>query len=76
MDWVAKFMIFSIVDGDFGDWSSYTACSVSCGGGGKKTRTRVCDSPAPAYNGTTCSGKALEETTCVTQHCPGIYITL
>ena len=75
MDWVAEFIIFSIVDGVFGEWSSYTACSVSCGGG-KITRTRVCDSPAPAYSGKPCSGKALEETTCGTCHCPGIYITL
>lgn len=61
------------VDGGFGDWSLYGACSASCGGG-KRRRTRSCDNPTPAYGGKNCSslGPSMETMACNTQKCPGI----
>ena len=59
--------------GDFSDW---TTCSVSCGGG-SHMRTRVCDSPAPQYGGEDCTvdGSADSETeSCNSDPCPGKLI--
>lgn len=47
-----------------GGWSEWSACSASCNGG---TRTRSCNSPAPAYGGASCSGADREA--CNTQAC-------
>jgi hypothetical protein len=47
-----------------GGWSAWSACSASCNGG---TRTRSCNSPAPAFGGTQCSGAGSEA--CNTQAC-------
>jgi len=43
------------VDGEWGDWSSFSSCSKSCGSG-LKYRTRQCDNPAPSDGGENCSG--------------------
>eukprot|EP00795_Rhopilema_esculentum_P015293 gene15293-6507_t len=58
------------VDGGYGPWSSYGSCSVSCGTG-TKTRTRSCNSPLPAYNGTDCSklGPARQSAECSSKPC-------
>ncbi|XP_041349175.1 hemicentin-1-like [Gigantopelta aegis] len=64
------------VDGqwsEFGEWSPYTECSVSCGGGAQsRTRTRTCSAPKPQYGGADCVGEAIEgdERECNTQPCP------
>ena len=50
-----------------GGWSTWSSCSVSCGGNG--TRTRTCSNPKPARNGKPCAGKSAE--VCVTPRCPG-----
>ena len=50
-----------------GGWSSWSPCSVSCGGG---VRARNCSNPTPAHGGKPCSGDATE--TCNTQLCPGM----
>ena len=52
--------------GDFGDWSE---CSMSCGGG-TKSRSRTCTSPAPANGGAECEGDAEETESCNTEPCP------
>lgn len=57
------------IDGGFGDWISWTDCSVSCGGG-KKYRSRFCDSPIPSFGGKNCSGNFSEESFCKTFPCP------
>ncbi|MEK7519646.1 MAG: thrombospondin type-1 domain-containing protein, partial [Patescibacteria group bacterium] len=36
-----------------GDWSAFSSCSVSCGGG---IQTRTCTNPSPANGGAACSG--------------------
>jgi hypothetical protein len=41
------------VDGNWGKWSNWGACSVTCERG-TQTRTRRCDDPAPSYNGKYC----------------------
>ncbi|XP_074657985.1 uncharacterized protein LOC141910975 [Tubulanus polymorphus] len=61
------------IDGHWGRWSTYTACSVSCGKGTRQ-RTRRCDDPAPRNGGATCTGNATETTTCF-QKCLGKYDT-
>jgi len=57
------------VNGTWGEWSKYGACSNTCGGGHKK-RSRSCDNPAPAHGGKDCPGKGDMSTDCNTQPCP------
>eukprot|EP00794_Sanderia_malayensis_P011287 gene11287-12468_t len=56
------------VDGGFSEWSKFGSCSVSCGSG-FKYRTRLCNNPLPAYNGTDCVGDLREALHCVIEHC-------
>ena len=41
------------VHGNWGAWTKFHKCSVSCGGG-KKLRTRSCDNPSPSNGGSQC----------------------
>ncbi|KAF7648727.1 hypothetical protein LDENG_00152740 [Lucifuga dentata] len=56
-------------DGSWGPWSSWTACTKSCGGG-VHSRRRECDSPSPEGEGNYCEGLGAEVTACNTNHCP------
>ncbi|XP_061172012.1 semaphorin-5A-like [Saccostrea echinata] len=56
------------VNGNWGQWSSYGACSVTCGMGTHQ-RTRSCNNPAPSGGGSTCPGDALEAKTCFDVTC-------
>jgi hypothetical protein len=47
-----------------GGWSSWSSCSVACGGG---TQTRSCTQPIPANGGSSCSGSTSQA--CNTQAC-------
>ena len=58
------------VHGEWGDWSSWATCSVTCGGG-RKSRSRNCDSPAPAHGGNNCTGHETEGIDCNGEACPG-----
>merc|ERR1712243_344793 len=58
----------SIVNGGWGSWGSWSACSRTCGSG-TQSRTRSCDSPAPANGGDQCPGTNITTTTCNTQCC-------
>ncbi|XP_021098568.1 hemicentin-1 [Heterocephalus glaber] len=58
------------VDGGWGNWQSWSHCSVSCGGG-EKTRKRLCDNPVPSKGGRSCRGDATQVSRCNTQACPG-----
>ena len=42
------------VDGEWGDWTAWSSCSATCGGGTQR-RERRCDSPEPAGEGQLCS---------------------
>jgi len=58
----------SPVDGGWSAWV-WGACSAACGGG-KKTGTRQCDTPAPGCGGKACVGDASKTETCNEQPCP------
>ncbi|XP_060581396.1 SCO-spondin-like [Ruditapes philippinarum] len=57
------------VDGKFSDWSAWTICSHSCGGG-VKFHTRKCVFPNGVTHGQNCSGAKSEQNTCGTELCP------
>ena len=69
------YLFILIVDGNWGEWSNFEMCTVSCGGG-SQIRRRVCDDPPAQFGGRHCllSGseteRATEETD--TQLCGGI----
>uniref|UniRef100_A0A3P8V8E3 SCO-spondin n=1 Tax=Cynoglossus semilaevis TaxID=244447 RepID=A0A3P8V8E3_CYNSE len=56
-------------DGGWGQWSNWTECTKSCGGG-IQSRRRHCDSPSPEGEGNYCEGLGTEVITCNTNHCP------
>ena len=61
-----------LLDGNWGQWSAWTTCTVSCGGG-NQTRTRQCDNPSPANGGSNCPPETDQKEslqTCGTQLCP------
>ncbi|VDI03482.1 Hypothetical predicted protein [Mytilus galloprovincialis] len=57
------------IAGKWGSWKDWSMCSVSCGGG-RQTRVRSCDNPAPANNGPDCSGPGLQGRQCGKKPCP------
>ena len=60
------------IPGGYTPWSNFTECSVSCGGGGTRYRTRNCTNPEPQYGGKNCSeiGKPLQIQECNLTPCP------
>ena len=57
------------VDGAWSEWSSWTQCSKSCGGG-VKVRERSCTNPPPKGNGKSCAGELEETGACSENPCP------
>ncbi|KAL8625611.1 hypothetical protein ACOMHN_043886 [Nucella lapillus] len=55
------------VDGVFSDWSPWSECDVTCGGG-VKLRSRTC--VGPLFGGKDCDGAKLENVTCNAHACP------
>lgn len=52
------------VDGVWTAWERWGPCACA-GGGGSRTRRRMCDNPAPQYDGKNCAGSDVEtDTTC------------
>ena len=50
-------------------WSTWSACSYSCGGGSQK-KVRLCNEPSAANGGLECSGQPEEFRPCNEQLCP------
>ncbi|XP_065934945.1 uncharacterized protein [Magallana gigas] len=57
------------IDGKYGDWTTWSQCSNSCGGG-SKLRLRRCDNPLPQNGGKQCNGINEDHLQCNTQPCP------
>uniref|UniRef100_H0WC62 Hemicentin-1 n=1 Tax=Cavia porcellus TaxID=10141 RepID=H0WC62_CAVPO len=57
------------VDGKWTTWGSWSACSVSCGGGARQ-RTRDCSDPVPQYGGSECEGSDIQSDFCNSDPCP------
>jgi len=57
------------LDGDWGAWSPYSACSKTCGVG-LTGRTRNCDSPIPQFGGLPCALPQNQTIKCYTSPCP------
>lgn len=57
------------VDGGWGNYGAWSACSASCGGG-SQTRSRKCNDPAPSNGGANCVGPAQQSRDCNTSPCP------
>ncbi|XP_062517870.1 coadhesin-like [Corticium candelabrum] len=57
------------VHGHWGEYSSWTNCEVSCGGG-RRFRTRECNNPTPICDGNDCSGFGLDTERCSPDSCP------
>lgn len=62
--------IFFPVDGGWNDWTPWTSCPVTCGGG-TMNRSRSCTNPSPQNGGANCSGDADDTDICNTNSCPG-----
>ena len=63
-----------LVDGMWGSWTKWTACSKTCGHG-TRYRKRFCNSPKPTYNGKICLGIAFQKKKCYVYHrCPGTLV--
>ncbi|XP_048865144.1 A disintegrin and metalloproteinase with thrombospondin motifs 20 [Brienomyrus brachyistius] len=57
------------VNGGWGPWGSYSACSRSCGGG-IRSATRSCNRPEPKNGGRFCVGRRMRFRSCSTDLCP------
>lgn len=57
------------VDGGWGQWTTWSTCSVACGDG-QETRSRFCNDPAPSNGGQDCSGVSEESRSCNDGDCP------
>ncbi|KAE8595015.1 hypothetical protein XENTR_v10015432 [Xenopus tropicalis] len=56
------------VDGNWSDWTPWSECSSTCGGG-FQTRYRFCDDPPPSGTGLPCQGPDREEQPCSVEPC-------
>ncbi|XP_048584536.1 uncharacterized protein LOC5510519 isoform X1 [Nematostella vectensis] len=57
------------VNGGWSDYSSWSSCTKSCGGG-TRTRTRTCTNPKPSSGGKDCVGIAKQTRECGKAPCP------
>ena len=66
-----RFIIISLVDGGFGEWSKWSVCSKSCDYG-RQFRFRACNKPIPKGSGKRCNDMdAVETRLCNTFQCGG-----
>jgi len=57
------------VNGNWGGWSGFSACTKKCGGGMQK-RTRACNHPKPSFGGSGCHGSSVQSRSCNVGGCP------
>ncbi|XP_052083470.1 coadhesin-like [Mytilus californianus] len=57
------------VNGGWSGWTTNSGCTVACGGG-SMSYSRICNNPAPAHGGTSCSGSSTKSESCNTHMCP------
>ena len=59
------------INGDYGPWSVFSECTVSCGNGTRK-RTRNCTNPQPKHGGRDCAslGSSVDIQPCNVKNCP------
>ena len=65
---------YSIVDGGFSHWQSWSECHKSCGESSFRTRFRFCNNPPPSDGGKACHGDRLQVSKCPTKPCAGIKL--
>ena len=66
---ITIFCFVLAADGGFSEWSTWTACSVSCGTG-FQLRHRACTNPPPAHGGQNCEiSNSTEGRTCTIKDC-------
>ena len=63
----------SLVDGKYGNWSVWTVCTKSCGGG-LQSRTRDCNNPPPSAKRKDCQGPSIETRSCSNSYCEGLIL--
>lgn len=56
------------LDGAWGNWASWSVCSVTCGIG-LQNRVRNCSKPYPDADGLFCLGAARDDKICIKKHC-------
>ena len=72
------FHLFWLVNGNWGEWNSWSSCPVSCGGG-EHSRTRQCNNPAPEHGGAHCmdnGSTGYETKSCNENPCSGKMLPL
>ncbi|ESN93354.1 hypothetical protein HELRODRAFT_89118, partial [Helobdella robusta] len=57
------------VNGNWGSWTEWSSCTLSCGGGMRK-RERRCDNPPPSNDGKFCPGSDQQIDYCNKEECP------
>jgi len=67
-------LLLTAIDGGYTEWSTWEACSKSCGGG-IKLRKRTCTNPEPLNGGKDCLqqhlGTDTDQMECNPTCCPG-----
>ena len=71
---LSQFVVYFsyLVHGGLSEWSSWSSCDVTCGGGFTR-RTRACNNLVPQYDGNDCVGKLEDLLSCGVGNCPGEY---
>ena len=57
-----------VINGEWGEWSDFTQCSKTCGGG-TTTRLRHCNNPSPKNGGKLCHGDSIQQKKCTIRAC-------
>ncbi|GLH06652.1 Obscurin [Gryllus bimaculatus] len=68
-EWEQCFVAPCKVDGDWGPWGNWSACSATCGSG-VRFRERFCNNPSPEHGGEICSGANRQHESCNSNPCP------